>query len=223
MTKLFLFPYAGSLGLGYSQWVKKLKNNYDIVRIVYTDLKEDRRNYRCSSWDELVDLVYKKVANSITDDDYIFFGHSMGSRMEYELYSRLYQNNLPLPKRIIFSGCRKLSVKTKDPRECSEREFREEYISLGGISEEVLACEELADMAFEDLKMDVELLSQFQFVPVPMKCPVTIWNGNLDKISLKKEWEELLGCQVEWKLYMGKHFFIYDQEEEIIQELISYS
>lgn len=222
MTKLILFPYAGSLGLGYNQWIKQLKNSFEVHRIVYTSLKEGVRDYECASWNELMDLLYKKIAVLAEDEDYIFFGHSMGSRAAYEMYKRLWENGKPLPRRIIFSGCLELSKLTEDPDLLNEHEFREEYIKLGGISDEVLACEELADLAFTDLRKDVKLLSQYRFTPVPMKSPVTVLNGEDDRISSKEEWDDLLDTEVEWKLYKGKHFFIYDHEQEIIDDLFSY-
>ncbi len=222
MTKLILFPYAGSLGLGYSQWMKKLNKKFDVRRIVYTDLKEGQRCYECRSWNELIDLLYKKISQMVTDDDYILFGHSMGSRAVYEMYRRLWENGMPLPKRIIFSGCQSLDHTTKDPREQSEQEFRDEYVALGGISDEVLACEELSELAFTDLKKDVILLSQYRYVKVPIMCSVTVLNGDHDKKSSREEWSDLLGVDVEWELYSGKHFFIYSKEEEVIDKLLSY-
>lgn len=222
MTKLILFPYAGSLGIAYNQWVKQLKSSFEVHRIVYTSLKEGVRNYECTSWNELMDLLYKKIEVLAEDEDYIFFGHSMGSRAAYEMYKRLWENGKPLPRRIILSGCEILSKITKDPDLLNEQEFREEYINLGGISDQVLACDELADLAFADLRKDVKLLSQYRFKPVPMKSSVTVLNGDLDNISSKEEWDELLGTEVEWKLYKGKHFFIYDHEQEIFNELLSY-
>lgn len=222
MTKLILFPYAGSLGLGYNQWTKQLQNSFEVHRIVYTNLKEGVRNYDCTSWNELMDLLYKKIEILAENEDYILFGHSMGSRVAYDIYKRLWENGKPLPKKIILSGCRILSRITEDPDLLNEQEFRDEYIEMGGISEEVLACDELADLAFAELKKDIKLLSQFRFIPVPIESSVTILNGDHDSFSSKEEWDELLDTEVEWKLYKGKHFFIYDHEQEIFNDLYSY-
>lgn len=223
MTKIILFPYAGSLGLAYNQWVKQLKKRFDVYRINYTELKKGYRNYECKNWNELVELMYQKVSELIVDGDYILFGHSMGSRAAYDMYKRIYQNNLPLPKKIIFSGCKSLNHMTESPENVPEQQFRQEYIDLGGISDEVLACEELAELAFHELKKDIMLLKDFSFEPVPVMCPVTVWNGEKDKISSEAEWEELLGKEVEWILYSGKHFFIYDHQDELIDNLLLYA
>lgn len=221
MTKLILFPYAGSLGIGYTQWLKQLKTKFEVHRITYTELKEGKREYLCNSWKELCELTFEKILPVIKEGDYIFYGHSMGSRVEYEMYQRILENGLKLPRRIIFSGCEVLTKITQNPDAQTEEAFREEYISLGGISDEVLDCQELAELAFMDLKKDVRLLSEFRFQPVPMKCPVEVWNGTRDKYSEKEKWEELLGCEVDWKCYEGKHFFIYDNQEKLIEYLLS--
>lgn len=221
MTKLILFPYAGSLGIGYVQWMKQLKTKFEVHRINYNELKEGQREYLCNSWQELCDLAFEKILPIIKEGDYIFFGHSMGGRMEYEMYRRILEHGLVLPKKIIISGCRVLTNITTNPDEQTEEEFRQEYIDLGGLSDEVLACQELAELAFEDLKKDVRLLSEFRFYQVPMKCQVEVWNGTKDRYSEKEEWEELFGCEVSWKIYEGKHFFIYDHQETMIEQLLS--
>lgn len=223
MTKIILFPYAGSLGLGYSQWIRPLEKKFEVHRIVYTELKDGLREYRPLSWDELSELMFQRVVKMIGTGDYILFGHSMGSRAVYEMYRKIVEHKLPLPKRLIFSGCRTLSYGIKGPENYTEEEFKTTYIALGGISDQVLECEELAELAFSDLRKDVTLLSQFQYEPVEMKCPVTVWNGSRDKISSKKEWETLLGIEIEWEVYEGKHFFIYDYQDEIIQKLCSFA
>lgn len=221
MTKLILFPYAGSLGIGYNQWLKQLNERFDIYRITYTELKPGLREYNCHNWEELCELLFEKIKDIVKDGDYVFFGHSMGSRTEYEMYRRIVKNQLPLPKKIYFSGCTVLTKPTKDPSQLAEEEFREEYIKLGGISDEVLACKELADLAFADLRKDVQLLSQYRYEPVEMKCPVTVLNGDKDNYSSKENWEDVLGCKVDWKIYNGKHFFIYDHQDEIFKDLFS--
>lgn len=223
MTKIILFPYAGSLGLAYNQWVKPLKRGFEVHRICYTELKEGCRNYQCSTWDELTDLMFRKVSRLVKDGDYIFFGHSMGSRAAYEMYKKLYEYNMPLPEKMILSGCQALNHPVKNPEDSTEEQFRNEYISLGGISEEVLACDELAELAFTELRKDVMLLKDFSFEYVPVQCPVVVLNGSKDTISSKEEWENLLQREVEWKLYSGKHFFIYDYQDEIIENLLAYA
>lgn len=221
MTKLILFPYAGSLGIGYNQWLKQLKERFDTYRLNYTELKPGLREYNCHNWEELCELLFEKVRDIVKDGDYVFFGHSMGSRTEYEMYRQIVKNQLPLPKKIYFSGCTVLTKPTKDPSLSSEAEFREEYSKLGGISDEVLACKELADLAFAELRKEVQLLSQYRYEPIEMKCPVTVLNGDRDKYSSKESWEEVLGCNVDWNIYNGKHFFIYDHQDEIFRDLFS--
>lgn len=221
MTKLLLFPYAGSLGLGYTQWLKPLAKKFEVHRIVYTELSDEKYDYSSLDWESLIDIVFEEIAEIIKEGDYVLFGHSMGSRVIYDIYRRILANQLPIPNEIIFSGCRTLEYRTKTPDLYTEQEFRDEYISLGGISDQVLECKELADLAFDELRKDVKLLSQYRYVPVEMKCPVTVLNGERDKISSKEEWETLLGTEVDWKLYKGKHFFIYDFQDDIIEELYS--
>ncbi|MBR3772322.1 MAG: hypothetical protein IKL07_08635 [Clostridium sp.] len=217
--KLILLPYAGSLGLAYNQWTKSLREKYELYRIDYTKLKAGVREYECKSWMELCELLFEKIRDIITDDDYILFGHSMGTRAAYEIYDRLVENDMPLPKQIILSGCCVFTKPSEDPIGMPEEIFREKYIKLGGISDQVLACKELADYTFEDLRKDVHLLSQYQYKPLKITCPVMVLNGEQEEFSSKEEWEALLGCEVEQRFYPGKHFFIFDEENDILNDV----
>lgn len=217
--KLILLPYAGSLGLAYNQWLKALREKYELYRINYTSLKPGVREYECSTWDELCELLFEKIRGIVTDEDYIIFGHSMGSRAAYEMYLRIVESGMPLPKQIIFSGCKVLTELHKDPTNVPEDEFRQEYIDLGGISEEVLACEELADYTFEDLRKDISLLCHYQYKPAKIACPVMVLNGEDEAHSSKEEWEDIVGHEVEQIIYPGKHFFIYDEENDILNNV----
>lgn len=221
MKKLILLPYAGSLGLAYTKWVRPLSGEFDLYRIDYNRLHPEKNYYEPSSWVELVELVMRKIESIVTDDNYIIYGHSMGVRMAAVVYYEMKKKGLPLPEKVILSGCELLSEITKDPDEQGKKEFRNEYIEMGGISDEVLENDELSELAFEALEKDIRLLSQFDYedYKTRFECPVSILNGNKDHISSQKEWEELLGIPVEYHIYEGKHFFIYDHEKEIIEYL----
>lgn len=221
MKKLILLPYAGSLGLAYTKWVKVLSERFELYRVDYNRLYSEKNYYEPSSWNELVELLMKKIQSIIVDGNYIIYGHSMGVRMAVVIYYEMKKKGLPLPEKLILSGCELLSKKTKNPDEEGKEEFRKEYIEMGGISDEVLANDELAELAFEALEKDIRLLSQYDYEDYKTKieCPVSILNGRKDKISAKEDWEELLGIPVEYHVYEGKHFFIYDHEKEILEYL----
>lgn len=219
MTKLILFPYAGALGLAYNQWLKRLEQQFLVLRIAYNDLKSGTSQYDCLNWDELMDKLFEKLKSTIKEGDYIFFGHSMGSRVEYEMYRKIVEKKLPLPKIMIISGCKVFTEGVIDPTFISEEEFRKKCIKLGGISNEVLEIPELTEIVFNELIRDIKILSQFQFFPVKIESPVIVLNGDDDEFSTKEEWEEILKCKVDWRLYEGNHFFIYKNKKEILEEL----
>lgn len=221
MKKLILLPYAGSLGIAYTKWSKVLSERFELYRVDYNRLYPGKNYYEPSSWNELVELLMKKVQSITTDGNYIIYGHSMGVRMAAVIYYEMKKKGLPLPEKLILSGCRLLSEKTKNPDEEGKEKFRKEYIEMGGISEEVLANDELAELTFEALEKDIRLLSKYNYenYKTKIECPVSILNGSKDTISTKEDWEELLGIPVEYHVYEGKHFFIYEHEKEILEYL----
>lgn len=65
MTKLILFPYAGALGMAYNQWLKRLEQQFLVVRIAYNDLKSGISQYDYLNWDELMDKLFEKLKLAI--------------------------------------------------------------------------------------------------------------------------------------------------------------
>ena len=149
--KVFCMPHAGASASVYYKWEELLNEwKFELIPIEYQGhgIRADEDFYE--DFDSMMEDVYEQVVEKLGESSrYVIFGHSMGSRAAYEMYKRLWENGKPLPRRIIFSGCLELSKLTEDPDLLNEHEFREEYIKLGGISDEVLACEELAERIAE--------------------------------------------------------------------------
>lgn len=221
MKHIILFPYAGSLGLAYNQWRKELSKFFHVHIINYNRTGKEKKYSDSQTYQELIDKIVEELSGIMTEGEYVFYGHSMGTRVICSVYDQLVKKNMILPEQVILSGAKDYSKPVESPYAKSKEAFMEEYIALGGISDEVIASTELYELVTEELIKDVYLLSQFDFVEISNKfrCPVEVMIGTQDKNSTKKEWEEVLGQQIEYQIFEGKHFFIYNREQEVLQEI----
>lgn len=220
--KLFCLPYAGGSRAIYYKWKKKIDSNIQLEPI---ELKGRGTRYGegwYSNFEDAVNDIYFNMKQKIVDDEYAIFGHSMGSLLAFELYYKIIENGGRIPKHIFFSGykaphCPRIK---KQIHTLPNDEFMSEVLKLGGTPIEVVQNDELCEWVTPILKNDFRILELYKYnkKSTPIKCDITILNGNKDTITF----EELNG----WKMHSakntriftfeGSHFFINNNMDEII-------
>ncbi len=223
-TKLFCFPYAGGSAASiYTKWKRLFNNSIEVYPI---ELAGRGRRY-CdpfyNNMEEVVEDVYSIIKNEIeTTDDYVFFGHSFGSIISYELTHKIMEENLKKPKHIFFSGNR--APHRREPKNIHhlpDDEFLQEIISLGGTPEELLREKELLDLYLPLLRADFKVNDTYSYVKREAKldCDITVINGRQDDMSITDITEWNLHTSENCKFFMmdGGHFFINDKTEDIIK------
>lgn len=224
--KFIFIPFAGSMGYETIKWKKELAPDMTNLNVVYPGRGKRSNEPYAPSWEVLIEDVYRKVCELIADEeDYVLYGHSMGVPITYEIYYKLKQNDKKLPKHLFFSGNDIPPICNRNKKsQLSDEDFKDYFVSLGGISEEVLACKELSDMLFDILRADIKILDAYVYEPKdePVSCKVSVLNGEKDdKTSTAGEWKELLGVDVEFKIFEGGHFFIFEHEDEVLDYIKS--
>ena len=105
--KLFCIPYAGCSASIYSKWKRKLPQDIELI-----PLEPAGRGRRCdeplyNNLNEAVDDLYWEAAKVLDrSDEYILFGHSMGSLLAFELYYKLMEEGFREPLHLYVSGAR---------------------------------------------------------------------------------------------------------------------
>lgn len=220
--KIIMIPYAGNVGFAFKQW-KKFETGRLKIAMTDFDGRGSRFRYKASEhWNDVVTSTYIQVLEQIQDDnDYVLFGHSMGSSIAYEVYYRLLEGDKRLPCHMIFSGTECFNKKFEKVSQLDEKSFRDYFIDLGGIDQEVLENEELSGYVFGMMRKDAILLEQYEYIPhkTNIMCPVTILNGAKDKKSTKEEWDELMGKKTAYYTFPGDHFFLFSSKNEVFEQV----
>lgn len=205
---LFCLPYAGGSEVIYYKWKRYLNSSIYLEPI---ELKGRGKRFNenfYANLEEAIEDMFENIKDKILYDEYAIYGHSMGSLLAYELYYKIYNENVKMPKYIFFSGYKAPSIPRKEKQIylLPYEEFIKEVIELGGIPQEVADNEELLQLFTPILRNDFKMLEKYLYKEKKYKiqCDISILNGKEDDITL----EELLA----WKNHGDKGFKVYNFE-----------
>lgn len=222
--RLFCFPYAGGGPATFSGWERSLPKNIELVAIQ----PPGRGSHLLDSCiDDMTQMVTQliRMISPLLDKPYVFFGHSLGSKIAFELLRHLKAHNYPLPKHFIASG-------SKGPKEQSEKraiyalsdnQFIAELERLNGTPKEILQNRELMEILLPMLKADFKIAHTYQCNrDEKFNCDVTVFGGTQDKDVSNEDlaaWCELFSQNSEIHRFEGGHFFVDSLQEEVLDKV----
>ena len=139
--------------------------------------------------DTLVDGLFGAMF-SLLDKPFAFFGHSMGSKIGFELAKRLHQNQFPCPDHFFASGStapcasRRAALVHRLPDDA----FIERISKLAGIPQAVLDNQELMQFLLPTLRADFKLVETYMSkfsTTIPSR--VTLLGGDRDALVTADE------------------------------------
>jgi len=223
--KLICFPYAGGNASIFMPWIKNLPSNVELVIVQAPGRGARMGEEAYSDMNDLIgDLI--KVIPSVLNKPYILFGHSLGSRIAFELMNQLKKFDYELPQHFIASGSRGPHLKcTKESiYKLPQDEFIEELKSLNGTPKEIIENKELMELFLPLLKADFELADRYYYTGTSgFNCPISVFGGQDDTgISLSElnSWGDLFETDADINLFPGDHFFI-DSQSSLIQQKVN--
>ncbi|WP_310605262.1 thioesterase II family protein [Anaerosporobacter sp.] len=223
MIDVIMFPYAGSIGYAYQKILSYFNRKRYRIHMMDLNGRGERMEYpKYHSWNQMVEDMFHRTQKIISNagNKYVLFGHSMGSKIAYDVYLKIVANEMIPPQCIFFSGCQIPSLENNygELYSLPEDEFEKEYIELGGVPKEVLQNQDFKEIIFESIKEDVKLLTQYRPKRNKIKDKVVVLNGDEDEISEKSDWKEQCEDLV-YRMYNGNHFFIFQSGREVVSEI----
>jgi len=223
--KLFCLPYAGGSATYYTKWKKYLNSTIELYPV---ELAGRGKRYTAPFYNSVADAVedvYSMIKDELDKGPYAIFGHSMGSVIAYELGIRT-MNLHPDPVHVFVSGgtaphARKKPIPTHNlPLE----QFKEEILKYEGTPNYFFENKELLKLFLPILRADIKLLEEYSFgdgrESVRFNCPISVFCGKSDAhapMSTIDEWQKLTKKECRIYPFEGGHFFIHDNEEEIVE------
>jgi surfactin synthase thioesterase subunit len=147
----------------------------------------------------------------------------MGGLMSYLLTLKILENKKQAPSHLFITGTSGPSSTTRQEEKkrylLDKKEFIEEIKELDGMPEEILQNEELLHYFEPILRSDFKLSENYIYQQRdPLNIPITVITGTDEDMELNDIhlWQKETTCRVDFKRMSGKHFFIFNHAQTIV-------
>jgi medium-chain acyl-[acyl-carrier-protein] hydrolase len=220
--RVFCFPYSGATAQVFRPLTQLLPEG---ISIYSCELPGRGRRFGEEIPGTLTEIVEETFLSikKIIDRPYVFFGHSLGGKIGYEMARYIRTHNHPLPKHLFVTGVRAPQVpkREKNTFDLPRNEFIEKIKEMGGTPEEIINNEEMLDIMVPILRKDFQIYETYRFTPdIPMPFPITAIGGIDDKFVTKEDleqWSIHTSSLFDMHMLAGDHFFIHDNMNKIAQ------
>ncbi len=226
--RLVCFPYAGGGTTVYRRWLGQLPQSIELCLV--------RPPGRESLLDEpperkLNDLV-PKLADALQPlltgyQRIVFFGHSMGALIAFELSRHIRQTGGRLPDHLVVSGHPAPQLPRSPDRlrlDTLTVDELVEYLRLsGGTPEALLKNREVMGTFLPTLQADLSIVETYTCSPSPpLACRISAYGGRVDPDVSEQDlsaWAEQTTNQFSLRMFDGGHFYI-NGKNEVVHMLI---
>jgi len=228
--KLICFPYAGASSSVFLKWRKYL----DGIKIIPVDPPGRGKRLReplCSKIEEMLDDIKKQILSLIdNEEEYSFYGHSMGCLLIFDLLHEMQKMNLPMPVHVFLSGKNPPNVAVKTSiHQLDDAKFMEKLLEMGGMDTRFFENPTLSKIFLPVLRKDLGIVEKYQYKDKKQKLPidVTMFFSPQDSWTDSKhinKWADFISGSFDLYHFNGDHFFIFNYEEKItgiIRETLS--
>jgi len=220
--RLFCFPYAGGGASIFRTWPDELPSSIEVCPI---QLPGRENWFTEPPYKQLLPLVQvlAEVLDPYLDLPFIFFGHSMGALICFELARRLRKINALQPVHLFISGHRAphLLPAKRPIHQLPDSRFLEELRDLSGTPEEVLQNIELMQLLLPTLRADFSIVETYVYIEEsPLDCSITAFGGLQDpEVHPEdlKAWQTQTHSEFTLHMYSGDHFFLRSAQTMLLE------
>lgn len=224
-TKLFCIPYAGGSAAVYRDWHKKIHSSIEVipVELAGRGLRIKEGLYR--DFEEATEDICEFIRKNSRGSSYSIFGHSMGGWLAMEVADVFAERGESLPDNLFISAaCPPHKTPHNEKVHLMEDEEFRRYIAHGGGTSKLITEDRDAFSFFAPIiRADYKILENF--VPTKtirkLNCRMTVFRGTDDIYSSEdmELWEHYVKEECNHISIKGKHFFILDKQEEVVNKI----
>lgn len=225
--KLITFHCAGGGASNFRSWTNHLIDAIEIFTAVLPGREHLFSKPFCLEINTLIQDICNELVriSNLNENGYLFFGHSLGGLIAFEVSRELRKRGNNLPNYILISSTRpphlSPSIWLKNESKISQIETLGLY---NGTPAEVFKNQELMDILYERLEADRKLYRNYQYTDEsPLNTQIITLGGTEDPFVTIHEllaWQKHSIYPIITHFYNGDHFYI-NQYKSSITEIIN--
>lgn len=213
--RLFCFPFGGGGISAFSDWAALIPPGAELVVM---ELPGRGQRFGEPLMDDM-SLIIDRMANEFiryVDKPCVFFGHSLGALLGFELMQTLRRRGVPLPKLFIAAGMRAPQSEVEHRLYGLDDEaFLAALDNYNGTPKAILANRELMSLYLPIFRADFSLSESYQYrTSRPFSLPFMFMGGEDDHTVTEAEcygWQLHSELPMVQKFFPGDHFFLLNE------------
>ncbi|MFG3104053.1 thioesterase II family protein [Streptomyces sp. NPDC048182] len=221
--RLLCFPHAGGSAPYFAPLARSpgLPAEVEVLAVQYPGRQERRKERLVDSLPELADHV-SSVLDPFADRPLVFFGHSMGAALAFEVAQRLAGRSDNVPRWLFVSGRRAPSrFRPGTNHLLSDAGIADELRRAGGTEPVFLDDPELLAEIIPVVRNDYRAIETYRWVPAPpLGCPITALVGDRDPQTTLDEaaaWRQHTSAPFDLKSFSGGHFYLNAHQQGVVE------
>ncbi|GAA0736782.1 thioesterase II family protein [Clostridium oceanicum] len=225
--RLFCFPYAGGGSSVFRKWTNMFPSDVGVYPIQYPGRENRIGEKPIKKMEDLIEKIYDSIKDYLKDVPFVFFGHSLGTKIIYELTLKIERELNIKPKALIVSAGRApFYLESKPIYHLKDDEFVKELKRFSGTPKEILSNKDLMKIFIPMLRADFQIDETYIKKNLEkLDVPILGFMGTKDEeMTLKelKDWEKVTKKTFKYEMIEGGHLFINTNKESVISSITKY-
>jgi medium-chain acyl-[acyl-carrier-protein] hydrolase len=221
--RLICFPHAGGGAAAFYPFAALLPSSIEMLAVQLPGREARLAEPPFHRMAPLVDALLDGIRDRLTER-YVFFGHSMGALVAFELCRALRREGLKLPETVVVSGRRAPTVpNTEAPLHVlDDLAFVDALIARYDAIPRVIREEpELMQLFVPVMKADFATFENHVHTDeAPLDCKLAIYGGCDDpQTPHMVGWADLFRGPSRTRHFAGGHFYLADQRRDVAAAL----
>jgi medium-chain acyl-[acyl-carrier-protein] hydrolase len=222
--RIYGFPHSGGNASLFRPWVGELPRGVELWAVQLPGRENRIAEAPITNLRQLADQL-ADVFGAEQPVPFVFFGHSLGGLLSFEVARRLRRLRRAGPVRLFVSGVRAPHLPDHDPpiRDLPDAEFIAKLGALNGTPANLLGNQELMDLLMPVLRADCELSETYSYEDdEPLDCSIVVFAGDADPrtpVESVGPWRRHTAAAFAVEVFSGDHFYVMTAQKDVTSRL----